>query len=104
MTNVNDLPCIELNSVETGYSEFQRNAAITRDSTRTIPQPVVATVHIEGHPARALIDTGPLANFMPVKLAEQIRVKHPTIQLAVQGSRSKVNFGTKVCFQHQGAN
>ena len=69
----------------------------------------MVTVHIEGHPARALIDTGSLANFMPVKLAEQIcvkrlqLVKHPTIQLAVQGSRSKVNFGTKVCFQHQGA-
>ena len=93
-----------------GYSTWQRNAAITRDFTRTIPRPVVVTVHIEGRPARALIDTGCLADFMSVALAEQLRVKRLqltkplTIQLAVQGSRSKVNFGTKVRFQYQGAN
>lgn len=48
-------------------------------------------VHINGHPARALIDTGSLALEKPL-----------TIQLAVQGSRSKVNFGTKARLQYQG--
>ena len=54
------------------YSMLQRNAAVTRDFTHTIPRPVVVTVHIEGHPARALIDTGSLADFMSVTLAEQL--------------------------------
>ena len=45
---------IELNGIEKsrgGYSTLQRNAAITRNFTRTIPRPVVVTVHIEGQPA-----------------------------------------------------
>jgi len=115
-----DSPCelnlslhyIELNGIKkskNGYSTIQRNAAITRNFTRTIPRPVVVTVHIEGQPARALIDTGSLADFMSLTLAEQLHVKRLplekplTIQLAVQGLRSKVNFGTKVRFQYQGA-
>jgi len=102
---------IELNGIERsrgGYSTLQCNTAITRDFTHTIPCPVVVTVHIEGQPVRALIDTGSLADFMSLTLAEQLRVKRLplekplTIQLAVQGSRSKVNFGTKVQFQYQG--
>lgn len=45
---------------------------------------------------------------MSLTLAEQLRVKRLplekplTIQLAVQGLRSKVNFGMKVRFQYQG--
>ena len=94
---------------KSGYTALQCNAAITCDFTRTIPRPVVVTVHIEGHPARALIDTGSLADFMSVTLAEQLRVKRLplakslTIQLVVRGSRSKVDFGIKVRFQYQGA-
>ena len=89
---------VELSGAEpkATYSTLQRNAAVTRDFTRTILRPVVVTVHIEGHPARALIDTGSLADFMSVTLAEQLRVKRVPlakplmIQLAVQGSRSSV--------------
>ena len=35
---------------------LQHNAAITRNLIRTIPRPVVVTVHIEGRPAWALVD------------------------------------------------
>ncbi|KIN96997.1 hypothetical protein M404DRAFT_32735 [Pisolithus tinctorius Marx 270] len=86
---------------------LQRNASITKDFTRKIPKPLVVVVHINGHPVRALIDTGSLADFMSVTLAEQLQVKRVplekplTIQLAVQGSRSKVNFSAKVRFQYQ---
>ena len=105
---------IELNAIEkaksghSGYTALQCNAAVTHDFTCTIPHPVVVTVHVDGQPARALIDTGSLADFMSLTLTEQLRVKRLplekplTIQLAVQGSRSKVNFGTKVWFQYQG--
>jgi len=69
---------IELNGIERsrgGYSTLQRNTAITCDFTHTIPHPVVVTVHIEGQPAQALIDTGSLADFMSLMLAKQLRVK-----------------------------
>lgn len=91
------------------YPALQRNASITRDFRRAIPKPVVVIVHVNGHPARALIDTGSLADFMSLTTAEQIKCKLTmlekplTIQLAVQGSRSKVNYGTQVQFQYQGA-
>ena len=51
---------------------------------------------------------GSLADFMSLNLAEQLKVKwiwleKPLpIQLTVQGSRSKVNFGASVRFQYQG--
>lgn len=72
-----------------------------------IPKPVVVVVEVNGHPARALIDIGSLADFMSATLAEQLDVTHIelakplTVQLAVQGSRSKVNYGTKVLLQYQ---
>lgn len=64
------------------WGTLQRTAAVAKDFTRKVPKPLVIVVHINGHPARALIDTGSLALEKPL-----------TIQLAVQGSRSKVNFG-----------
>ena len=91
------------------YSVLERNAAITKDVTRTIPKPVIVVVHTNGQPARALVDTGSLADFMSLNLAEQLKVKRIwlekplPIQLAMQGSRSKVNFGVSVRFQYQGA-
>ena len=56
-----------------------------------------------------LIDTGSLADFVSLNLVEQLKLKKIvlekplTIQLAVQGSRSKVNFGVKARFQYQEA-
>ena len=76
--------------------------------TRLIPKPIIVVIHIEGQPARALIDTGSLADFMSLNFAEQLNVpkvklKKPlTIQLAVQGSRSKVNYGVTARIQYQG--
>ena len=91
------------------FTALQRNAAVTRDFTRSIPKPLVVVVHINGQPARALIDTGSLADFVSLNLVEQLKLKKIvlekplTIQLSVQGSRSKVNFGVKARFQYQGA-
>jgi hypothetical protein len=72
-----------------------------------IPKPVVVIVEVNRHPAHALIDTGSLADFMSATLAEQLDVPHIklakplTVQLAVQGSRSKVNYRTKVLLHYQ---
>jgi len=106
----NQYRLVELNGQQVApgtYPAIQRNSATTRDFKRLIPKPVVIVVHINGRPARALVDTGSLADFMSSSLADQLRVKRIelekplTIQLAVQGSRSRVNFGTKVQFAYQ---
>lgn len=91
---------------EGSFSALQRNAARTKDFTRKIPKPIVIIVRINGQPVRALLDSGSLGDFMSSALADQLRVKKVelekplAVQLAVQGSRTKVNFGTKVRFEY----
>lgn len=53
----------------------QRNAAITRDPSRVVPTTITVTVLIDGKPARALIDTGSLCDFMSSTLADQLKLK-----------------------------
>ncbi|KAI1786253.1 hypothetical protein LXA43DRAFT_898332, partial [Ganoderma leucocontextum] len=63
---------VELNATQPGKRSrkeednltVQRNAAIPRDMRRVIPEPIVVVVLINGQPARALLDTGSLADFM----------------------------------------
>ncbi|EGN94979.1 hypothetical protein SERLA73DRAFT_76992 [Serpula lacrymans var. lacrymans S7.3] len=94
---------IELNGqqIPSGtYPALEQNAAITKDYKRMLPQPVVVTVLVNQQPARALIDSGLLADFMSSTLANQLKVplsklaKPLPIQLAVQGSHSNISFGT----------
>ncbi|KAI6146029.1 hypothetical protein BKA82DRAFT_4357359 [Pisolithus tinctorius] len=80
------------NAIKSGNRlTLQRNAAIAKDFTCKVPKPLVVVVHVNGQPTRALIDTGSLADFMSVMLAEQLNVKKIplekplTIQLAIQG-------------------
>ncbi|EIW64856.1 uncharacterized protein TRAVEDRAFT_108852, partial [Trametes versicolor FP-101664 SS1] len=86
---------------------LQRNAAETKDFRRVVPDPIVVTVHVNGQPARALLDSGSLADFMSAKFAHQLNVKgHELekplpVQLAVQGSRAKVNYGCKADIVYQ---
>ncbi|KDQ25195.1 hypothetical protein PLEOSDRAFT_159848 [Pleurotus ostreatus PC15] len=74
------------------YAALQRNAAVTKDATRIIPKPIVVTVHINGHPVRALLDSGSLGDFLSTTVVEQlglrkIELQTPiALQLAVQGS------------------
>ena len=65
-------------------------------------------VTINDQPARALLDSALLGDFMSLMLADQLAVKRSTLdaplslQLAVQGSRSKVNSAGTVQFKYQG--
>src|SRR5688572_22712776 len=74
---------------------------------RNIPTPLIVVVRINGHPARTLIDSGSLRAFMSSTIAEQLQLAKVeldsplTVQLAVQGSRSKVNFGTYAHLEYQ---
>ena len=89
---------------------LQRNAAVTKDPSRIVPNPVTVVVNIDGSPARALIDTGSLCDFMSSTLADQLRLKREelktalVVQLAVLGSRSKVNYKVNAQFEYQGIN
>jgi hypothetical protein len=85
---------------------LQRNNARPRDAERRVPQPIVIITRIMGHPVRALLDSGSLGDFMSSALADQLKVprialdKPIMVQLAVQGSRTKINYGTKVRFEY----
>ena len=65
---------------------------------------------MNGHPARALLDSGSLGDFMSTTLADQLGVEKTVLetplalQLAVQGSRSKVNTVATAQLQYQGIN
>ncbi|KAG8942182.1 hypothetical protein FRC00_011969, partial [Tulasnella sp. 408] len=87
---------------------LERNSARTKDFTRLVPSALVVEVRINGQPARALIDSGSLADFMSTKLADQLRLrteqleKPMSVQLAVTGSRTVVNTSATVEFELQG--
>ncbi|KAG9227856.1 hypothetical protein CCMSSC00406_0008678 [Pleurotus cornucopiae] len=89
------------------YAALQRNSATTRDYSRMVPNPVTITMNVNGKPARALIDSGSLGDFISTNLVEQlglkkIQLKNPlAVQLAVQGSRSKINYGCRAKISYQ---
>jgi len=80
---------------------------VAQKTRRLIPEPIVVVVNINGHPARALLDSGSLSDFMSSKLAHQLHVKtfeleKPVpVHLAVQGSRAKINLGCTAEIQYQ---
>ncbi|OJT02036.1 Retrovirus-related Pol polyprotein from transposon 17.6 [Trametes pubescens] len=86
---------------------IERNAMRPKDFTRTAPLPVVVTVQINGRPARALLDTGCMADFISTTLVDQLKLptevleKQLPVQLAVQGSRSKISRCATVDFAYQ---
>ncbi|THG93109.1 hypothetical protein EW026_g8033 [Hermanssonia centrifuga] len=88
-------------------SAIQRNASSPRDFKRLIPSPVVVVVHINGSAARALLDSGSLADFMSSKLIHQLDIptfelaKQLPVHLAVQGSRAKISLGCKTELKYQ---
>ncbi|KAF4564444.1 hypothetical protein EYR36_002378, partial [Pleurotus pulmonarius] len=90
---------------------LQRNAAAVRDKERAVPSPVVVTVQINGMPAKALLDSGSLGDFMSSTLADQLGsntkialAKPIPLQLAVQGSRTKINWSCKANISYQTIN
>ncbi|KAG6912337.1 hypothetical protein DXG01_015323, partial [Tephrocybe rancida] len=104
------LTVLELNGqqVEAGtYPALLRHNVKRRDPARAVPKPLVIVVKIDGHPVRALVDSGSLGDFMSSTIAEQLKVKKVElsspvpVQLAVQGSRSKVNYGATAKLEYQ---
>ena len=69
---------LELNGVQVArdkHPAVQRNAAAVKDKSHVLPKLVTLTVHVDGHPAQALVDSGSLGDFMSTNLADQLNVK-----------------------------
>ena len=72
-----------------------------------MPEPIVIQVKINSQSIRALLDTGSMADFLSTTVTDQLRLpkvvyeKPLPVQLAVHGSRSKINCGTTIRFQYQ---
>lgn len=93
---------------ETVLPSVMRTATVPKDPSRIVPNYITIVVHVNGEPARALIDTGSLCDFISSSFADQLKVKKEelatplTVQLAALGSRTKVNYRTTVDFKYQG--
>ncbi|KAI0069499.1 hypothetical protein K474DRAFT_1568116, partial [Panus rudis PR-1116 ss-1] len=62
---------------------------------------------VNDHPVRALVDSGSMADFVSTTLVDQLKLKTDVLakplplQLAVHGSRLKVNHSVTVNFRYQ---
>ncbi|KAG6871498.1 hypothetical protein C0995_004045 [Termitomyces sp. Mi166 len=57
------------------YSSIQWSAVSAKDPARAVPKPLVIVVHINGHSAHALVDSGSLGDFIFSMLAQQLGIK-----------------------------
>ncbi|PFH44959.1 hypothetical protein AMATHDRAFT_10338 [Amanita thiersii Skay4041] len=86
---------------------IERTAMRIKDFKRIIPKPIIVTVNVNGEPVRALVDTGSMADFISMTIVDQLKLpcetlaKQVNVQLAVHGSRSKVNSSTTVNIEYQ---
>ena len=84
-----------------------RTASTPRDANRIVARPLVIVAHVNGEPICALIDSGSLGDLVSTSLVDQLKLKRNeldnsiTLQLAMQGSRSKINHSTDVKFGYQ---
>ena len=102
---------MDLNGVQVDHNKYlslQQNSAWVKGNHRILLKPIVVLVWINGHPARALLDSGLLRDFLSSMLVDQLSIKKENLdsllllQLAVQGSRSKVNVKAAVKLEYQG--
>ena len=90
-----------------GATSIEKTSMRVKDQSRKVPEPVVVIATLNGHQVRVLIDTGSMADFISTTVVEQLKLRKEvytkplSVQLAVHGSRSKVNCGTTVRFKYQ---
>jgi len=89
---------------------LERTAARAKDATRLVPSSLVVVVTVNGKPARALIDSGSLSDFMSTSLADSLKLEQQalekpiTLQLAVSGSHTKINYTLEANLVYQEIN
>lgn len=104
---ISDLTVCAMKPQKTARVSIEQNASVPRDPSRSIPDPVVIEVMIEGHPVRALLDSGSLGDFVSSILVGQLRLRKRdlisplNVQMAAQGSQSKTNYSVEAKFNYQ---
>ena len=74
------------------HSSIQRTAAQVRDPKRKVPKPILIVAKINGHPCKALLDSGFTGDFVSPAMAQQLGLKRKELtvplplQMACQGS------------------
>ena len=72
-----------------------------------LPKPIVIRVSLNKLPVRALVDSGLLGDFILLTIVDQLKLKRTILdkllglQLAVQGSRSKINLFVNATYSYQ---
>ncbi|EPS96504.1 hypothetical protein FOMPIDRAFT_1105202, partial [Fomitopsis schrenkii] len=104
-------PAIQCNAVRVSKNDspeyLQRNAAEPKALNRVMPDPAVVVVQVNGHSLRALLDSGSLSDFVSTKVVHQLKLRSfeldvpLPVQMAVQGSRAKVNLGCVAKIEYQ---
>jgi len=95
---------------ENVWETLEENSAKARDDKCVIPHPIILTVYINGRACRALLDSGAFSDFVSTTLVDSLGLKRNvlpqplTLQMAVQGSRSKINVQTTVNFSYSTIN
>ena len=90
-----------------GAFPVERTAMRLKDQSKKVPEPVVVLAKVNGQQIRALLDTGSMADFLSTTLVDQLDLRKEyyskplSVQLAVHGSRPKINCGVRVNFQYQ---
>ena len=90
-----------------GAYSLEKMSMRIKDQSRKVPEPLVVLATIDGHEVHTLIDSGSMADFVSTMVVEQLKLRKETyakplsVQLAVHGSQSKINCGTKVNFKYQ---
>src|ERR1700743_782421 len=90
-----------------GIPAVERTTMRLKDKSRRLPEPIIVAVKVNGQTIRALLDTGSMADFISTTVVEQLKLpkeiyeKPLAVQLAVHGSRSKINCRTTVWFQYK---
>jgi hypothetical protein len=88
------------------WESIEDNSNVVKSDKRTIPHPIILTVYVNGRACRALLDTGAYSDFLSTTLVDNLGLKRKvlptplTLQMAVQGSRSKINATTTVNFEY----
>jgi hypothetical protein len=88
------------------WESLEDNSAKVKDDDRVMPHPIILTVYVNGKACRALLDSGAFSDFISTTLVDNLGLKKTilsqamTLQMAVQGSRSKINARTTVDFTY----
>ncbi|KIJ41618.1 hypothetical protein M422DRAFT_172031 [Sphaerobolus stellatus SS14] len=88
-------------------TKIEQNNSQPKDPTRHVPKAIIIITKINGNPARALVDSGSLSDFMLTTLVDQLKIqtiplaKPQPCEMAASSSRTLIQCNTSVDFSYQ---